>query len=192
MEQKWAHLKTHHMYKTFSLHLLVDRCCTTDALATKSLHSSLCSASCKVSHSRMPVNSEMLSSHLFFCLPVRLPPGTVLCKIVLAIPDELDTCPYHCSLYFSLWLGDLLRPNCLPYSTFVPLTSSLMTWSLYEIPVVFGNTSSLQPGFSFQDQPSWIFNSSFNWNPLTNAKDMVTLLLAGQVLKMTPEPIDWI
>ena len=31
----------------------------------------------------------MLSSHLFFCLPLRLPPLTVPCKIVFARSDDL-------------------------------------------------------------------------------------------------------
>ena len=39
----------------------------------------------------------MLSSHLFLCLPLFLPPCTVPCMIVLASPVEQVTCPYHCS-----------------------------------------------------------------------------------------------
>ena len=38
-----------------------------------------------------PVNSLMLSSHLFLCLPCLLPPFTVPCKMVLARPDEWET-----------------------------------------------------------------------------------------------------
>ena len=45
-----------------------------------------------------PVHSLMLSSHLCFCLPCLLPPFTVPCRMVLARPDERETCPYHCSL----------------------------------------------------------------------------------------------
>ena len=37
------------------------------------------------------VYSLMLSSHLFLCLHCLLPPFTVLCKIVLARPDERET-----------------------------------------------------------------------------------------------------
>ena len=45
-----------------------------------------------------PVHSLMLSSHLFLCPPCLLPPFTVLCRMVLARPDERETWPYHCSL----------------------------------------------------------------------------------------------
>ena len=45
-----------------------------------------------------PVHSLMLSSHLFFCLPHLLPPFTVPCKVVLARPDERETCPCHLCL----------------------------------------------------------------------------------------------
>ena len=38
-----------------------------------------------------PVHSLMLSSHLFLCLPCLIPPFTVLCKMVLARPDERET-----------------------------------------------------------------------------------------------------
>ena len=34
------------------------------------------------------------SSYLFFCLPCRLPPFTVPCKMVLARPDERETCTH--------------------------------------------------------------------------------------------------
>ena len=45
-----------------------------------------------------PVHSLMLPSHLFFCLPCLLPAFTVSCKMVVARPDEGETCLYHCSL----------------------------------------------------------------------------------------------
>ena len=48
-------------------------------------------------HSR-PVHSLMLSSHRFLCLPLRLPPCTAACMIVLASPDDRVTCSYHLSL----------------------------------------------------------------------------------------------
>ena len=41
----------------------------------------------------MPVQSLMLSSHLFFWLPCLLPPFTVLAR-----PDEREICPYYCCL----------------------------------------------------------------------------------------------
>ena len=47
-----------------------------------------------------PVHSEILFSQCFFCRPLFLPPCTVPCKIVLASPDDLDTCPNHFNLRF--------------------------------------------------------------------------------------------
>ena len=63
------------------------------------------------------------------------PPCTVPCKIVLASPDDLDTCPNHFNLRFftvvkiSSW-GPMA---CLILS----LTASLVMWSLYEMPSSF-------------------------------------------------------
>ena len=45
-----------------------------------------------------PVHSLMLSSHLVLCLPCLLHSFTVPYKVVLARPDERETCPCHCSL----------------------------------------------------------------------------------------------
>ena len=54
---------------------------------------------------RTPGLSLMSSSRLFFYLPCVLPPLTVPCKIVLARPDERETCPYLFSLMItSSWL----------------------------------------------------------------------------------------
>ena len=57
-----------------------------------------------------PVHSLMVSSHLSLCLPCLLPPFTVPCNIVLARPDERETCPYHCSLR----LFTIVRSSCGP------------------------------------------------------------------------------
>ena len=40
-----------------------------------------------------PVHSLMLSSYLFFCLLCNRLPFTMPCKMVLARPDERETCP---------------------------------------------------------------------------------------------------
>ena len=37
----------------------------------------------------IPVHSLMLSSHLFFCLPLLLAPFTVPCRIVFPMPEDL-------------------------------------------------------------------------------------------------------
>ena len=82
-------------------------------------------------HSR-PVHSLTLSSHRFLCLPLRLPPWTVPCRIVLASPDDRMTCPYHFSLHlFTEVRRSSYGPMAFPILAF---TSSLVMWSLYEIP----------------------------------------------------------
>ena len=73
---------------------------TTVDFTTSFLHSLRFSAfRSSIFHSR-PVHSLMLSSHRFLCLPLRLPPWTVPCRIILASPDDRVTCPYHLSLRF--------------------------------------------------------------------------------------------
>ena len=78
-----------------------------------------------------PVHSLMLSAHLFLCLLCLLPPFTVPCKMVLARPDERKTCPYHCSLRLFTMVR---RSSCGPTACWIlTRTSSLVTWSLYEM-----------------------------------------------------------
>ena len=50
---------------------------------------SLSSAALRESPNPIPVHSLMLSSHLFFCLPLLLAPFTVPCRIVFAMPEDL-------------------------------------------------------------------------------------------------------
>ena len=58
-----------------------------------------------------PVHSLMLSSHLFLSLRCLHPSFTVPCKMVLARPDEWETCPYHCSLHrFAMVRRSLCSP----------------------------------------------------------------------------------
>ena len=77
---------------------LADRWGTTVDFTTSFLHSLRFSAfGSSIFYSR-PVHSLMLSSHHFLCLPLRLPPWTVPCWIVLASPDGRVKCPYHFSL----------------------------------------------------------------------------------------------
>ena len=77
---------------------LADRWGTTVDFTTSFLHCSWFSAFRSVMFHWRPVHSLMLSSHRFLCLPLRLPPWTVPCRIVLASPDDRVTCPYHFSL----------------------------------------------------------------------------------------------
>ena len=81
-----------------------------------------------------PVHSRMLSSHLYF-LPCLHPPFTVLCKMVLARPDERKTCPYQCSLrLFSM----VRRLSCGPIACWIlAWTSSLVIFFLWAATIQF-------------------------------------------------------
>ena len=78
----------------------------------------------------IPVHSLILSSPRFFCLPL-LFPFTVPCRIVFAKQEDLETWPNHLNFRF------LTRVRGSPYSPMAAWiflrTSSLVTWSLYEM-----------------------------------------------------------
>ena len=65
---------------------------TTDEFATIPFHLDLFSAALVELAKSIPVHSLISSSHLFFCLPLFLFPFTVPCRIVLAKPEDLETC----------------------------------------------------------------------------------------------------
>ena len=92
--------KCDHFISLHLSHSLFDRWGTKDDRATTVLHSSLFSAFRRASPNFNPVHSVMLSSHLFFCLPLLLPPYTVPCRIIFASPVDLVLCPYHLSFRF--------------------------------------------------------------------------------------------
>ena len=95
---------------------------TTDDFTTSFLHFSLFSTALWDLANSRPVNS-LMSSHLFFCLPCLLPLFTVPCKMVLARPDEQETCLYHCSLR----LFTMVRSSCGPVACWIlAQTSSLL------------------------------------------------------------------
>ena len=120
-------------YLNLYLHLSLNRggsWGTTDDFTTSFLHFSLFSAPLWGMASSRLVHSLMLSSHFFFCLPCLLHSLTVPCKMVLARPDERETCPYHCSLRFFTMIR---KSSCGPIACWIlAQTSSLVTWSLYE------------------------------------------------------------
>ena len=64
---------------------------TTDEFATILFHLDLFSAALVELTKSIPVHSLILSSHLFFCLPLFLFPITVPCRIVFAKPEDLET-----------------------------------------------------------------------------------------------------
>ena len=80
-----------------------DRWGATD-IVTPSLHLILFSASLRALQNFNPVHLEMLLSQRLFFRPLLLPPCTVSCKIVLASPDDLDTCPNTLTCVSLLWL----------------------------------------------------------------------------------------
>ena len=73
---------------------------TTDEFATIPFHLDLFSAALVELAKSIPVHSLILSSHLFFCLPLSLFPFTVPCRIVFAKPEDLETWPNHLSFRF--------------------------------------------------------------------------------------------
>ena len=104
---------------------------TTNEFATIPFHLDLFSAALVELAKSIPVHSLILSSHLFFCLPLFLFPFTVPCRIVFAKPEDLETWPNHLSFRF------LTRVRSSSYSAMAAWiflrTSSLVTWSLYEM-----------------------------------------------------------
>ena len=115
------------------LHLSLYHGCgwgATDDFTSSFLHFSLFSTALWDLANSRPAHS-LMSSHLFLCLPCLLPPFTVPCKMVLARPDEQDTCPY----LFSLHLFTMIRRSLcgLIACWILAQTSSLATWSLHEM-----------------------------------------------------------
>ena len=103
---------------------------TTDEFATILFHLDLFSAALVELAKSIPVHSLILSSHLFFCLPLFLFPFTVPCRIVFAKPEDLETWPNHLSFHF---LTSVKSSLYSPMAAWIfLLTSSLVTWSLYE------------------------------------------------------------
>ena len=104
---------------------------TTDEFATIPFHLDLFSAALVELAKSIPVNSLILSSHPFFCLPLFLFPFTVPCRIVFAKPEDLETWLNHLSFHF---LTRVRSSSYSPMAAWIFLrTSSLVTWSLYEM-----------------------------------------------------------
>ena len=121
-------VSSHHHHLSFTRE---GRWGTTDDFATGFLHFSLFSTVLWDLANSRPVHFLMLSSQPFICLPCLLPRFTVPCKMVLARPDEREAWPYYCSLrLFTMVRGS----SCGPIACWkLAWTSSLVTWSLYEM-----------------------------------------------------------
>ena len=101
---------------------------TTDDTATIPFHPSLSSTALRESPNPIPDHSLMLSSHLFFYLPLLLAPFTVPCRIVFNMPEDLKMWPYHLSFRFFTMVR---RSSCTPIAFWILLrTSSFVRWSL--------------------------------------------------------------
>ena len=93
-------------------------------------HLSLSSTGLRESPNSIPVYSFMLSSHLFFCLPLLLALFTFPCRIVFAMPEDLEMWPYHLSFRF---FTTVRRSSCTPTALWNLLWfSSFVAWSLQE------------------------------------------------------------
>ena len=108
-----------------------DRWGTTDDFTASFLNFSLFSTDLWNLANSRPVHFPMFSSHLSFCMPCLFPPYIVPCKMVLARPNEQETCPYHCSL--RLFMVIRRSSYGLIASCILAQTSPLVTWSLYEV-----------------------------------------------------------
>ena len=96
-----------------------------DDLATSSLHSSRLSAFLMAAPSIMPVHSGMLSSHLFFCLPLLLPPCPCPAGLSCYVPVPFQFASRYCgqevfvgpnglpSSVSHLFVGDLISMACI-------------------------------------------------------------------------------
>ena len=110
---------------------LEDRRGTTDEFTTIPFQPVLFSAVLAELAKSIPVHSLILSSHLFFCLPLFPFPFTVPYRIVFARPEDLETWPNHLSFRF---LTRVRSSSYSPMAVWIFLrTSSLVTLSLYEM-----------------------------------------------------------
>ena len=75
---------------------------TTDEFATIPFHLVLLPAALVELAKSIPVHYLILSSHLFFCLPLFLFAFTVPCRIVFPKPEDLETWPNHLSFCFMI------------------------------------------------------------------------------------------
>ena len=103
----WQQLKKH--YKVLPPRIEVDLVikgdghrATTDEFATipfRLVLAALVSAALVELTNSIPIHSLILSSHLFLCLPL-LFPFPVPCRIVIAKPEDFETCPNRLNFRF--------------------------------------------------------------------------------------------
>ena len=91
--------KAHYSVLFYSI-TLEGRRGTTNEFATIPFHLVLFSAALVELAKSIPVHTLILSSHLFFCLPLFLFPFAVPCRIFFAKPEDLETWPNYLSFRF--------------------------------------------------------------------------------------------
>ena len=120
---------------------------TTDDVATIPFHPSLSTAALRESPNPIPVHSFMLSSHLFFCLPLLLAPFTVPCRIVFAMPEDLEKWPYYLSFRFFTMVR--LHSDCIPDSVENILVRHMVfVGNLQKSPIAY-HLKGLDPSLDF-------------------------------------------
>ena len=101
---------------------------TTVDFPTIPFHTSLSSVALRKSPNPISVRSLMLYSHLFFCLPLLLAPFTAPCRIVFAMPEDLEMWLYYLSFRFFTMVR---RSSCTLIAFWILLRiTSFVTWSL--------------------------------------------------------------
>ena len=107
------------------------RCGTIDDFVTSFLHISLFLTAVWDSVNPRTVYSLMLFSHLFFCLPFPFSPFSVPCKMVLARPDDRETCPYHFILFLlTTWSRGLRAVDfLLDFGTDFLIDNMVLVWN---------------------------------------------------------------
>ena len=106
---------TSHLILSQSLNLGGHRDTTND-FATVPFSTLPCPAALMESPNSNHVHLVMLFSHSFFCLPLLLAPFIFPCRIVFAIPEDLEMWPYHLSFRFFTMVR---RSSCTPIAFWI-------------------------------------------------------------------------
>ena len=137
---------------------------TTDEFVTTSFRLVLFSAALVELVKSIPVHSLILSSHLFFCLPLFF--FLSLCPVGLSFskPEDLETWPNHPSFCFLTRVRSLSNS---PVASWIFLqTSSLVTWPYTKCSITSGCISSQKPVLFFLtlQSKSMIHRHTEIWN----------------------------
>ena len=81
----------------------------------------LSSAALRESANPISIHYLMLSSHLFFCLPLLLAPFSVSHNIAFDIPEDLEMWSFHLNVHFFI---SVRRWSCIPVASWILLLAS--------------------------------------------------------------------